>query len=174
MGNGYFGEFYQVDHYFRLMRNVTLAPVQVHKTVGIGKILVLSKRLNVIMEPLPIREAINGVEAIASYETFKQGGNRVTIGLQNGTREKIILKKGTKVTQVAATNVVPSMFAQDLSKEGTVLKYINWEQSKGNVLEDTKVNSDENVKKPEPTQERLNELFTKLNLSGIQEWPEDL
>ena len=33
---------------------------------------------------------------------------------------------------------------------------------------------DENVKKPEPTQERLNELFTKLNLPSIKEWPEDL
>ena len=47
------------------------------------------------MEPLPHWEAIDGVEAIASYETFKQGGNRVTIGLQNGMREKITLKKGT-------------------------------------------------------------------------------
>ena len=62
---------HQVDHYVRLMRNVSLAPMQVHETVGIAKILVLSKRLNVITEPLPIREAINGMEAIASYETFK-------------------------------------------------------------------------------------------------------
>ena len=83
----------QVDHYVRLMRNMTLAPMQVHKTVGIAKILILSKRLNVITEPLPFREAIEGVEAILSYETFKQGESRLTIGLQNGTREKIVLKK---------------------------------------------------------------------------------
>ena len=36
------------------------------------------------------------------------------------------------------------------------------------------MSSDENVKRLELTQERLNELFTKLDLSGIQEWPEDL
>ena len=36
------------------------------------------------------------------------------------------------------------------------------------------MNSDENVIQPEPTPERLNELFTKLDLSGIKEWPEDL
>ena len=64
----------QVDHYVRLMRNVTLAPMQVHKTVGIAKIPMLSKRLNVITGPLPFKEAIEGVEAIPSYETFKQGG----------------------------------------------------------------------------------------------------
>ena len=36
------------------------------------------------------------------------------------------------------------------------------------------MNSDENVQRPKPTPERLNELFTKLDLSGIKEWPEDL
>ena len=87
---------HQVVHCVRLMKNVTLAPMQVHKMVGIAKVPVPSKRLNVIMEPLPIREAIDGVEAIASYETFKQGGNRLTVGLQNGTREKIVLKKELK------------------------------------------------------------------------------
>ena len=71
-------------------------------------------------------------------------------------------------------NVVPPMFAPDLSTEETGLKYMNQEQSKGNVLKNTKVNLDENVKRPELTQERLNELFIKLDLSGIQEWPEDL
>ena len=86
----------QVDHYVRLTRKVTLALMQVHKTVGITKIPILSKRLNVMTESLPAREAIEGVEAITSYETFKQGGNRVTIGLQNITREKITLKKGLR------------------------------------------------------------------------------
>ena len=60
--------------------------------VGIAKILVISKRLNVIVELLPAREAIGGVQTIASYETFKQGGNRLTLALQNGTWEKITLK----------------------------------------------------------------------------------
>ena len=81
--------------------------MQVHKTVGITKILILSKRLNVMTESLLAQEAIECVKAITSYETFKQGGNRVTIGLQNVTLEKITLKKGTKVTRVAAANIVP-------------------------------------------------------------------
>ena len=84
----------QVDHYVRLTQKVSLAPMQVHKTVGIAKILILSKRLNVMTEPLPVREAFEGIEVIASYETFKQWGNQVTTGPQNGTWE-ITLKKGT-------------------------------------------------------------------------------
>ena len=44
----------QVDHYVRLTQKVTLVPMQVHKTVGITKIPILSKRLNVMTELLPV------------------------------------------------------------------------------------------------------------------------
>ena len=36
------------------------------------------------------------------------------------------------------------------------------------------MNSGENTGKPEPTPKRLDELFTKLDLSGTQDWSEDL
>ena len=148
--------------------------MQVHKTVGIAKIPILSKRLNVMTEPLPVREAIEGVEVIASYETFKQGGNRVTIGLQNGTWEKIILKKGTKVTRVTAANIVPPMLVPDPSIDKSELEYIMQEHNKGGVPKYKTMNLGKNVTKPKPTPERLDELFTKLDLSGIQDWSEDL
>ena len=45
---------HQVNHYVRLMRNITLVPMQVDKMVVLAKIPVLSKRLNMITEPLPI------------------------------------------------------------------------------------------------------------------------
>ena len=115
---------HQVDHYIRLTRQVTLALMQVHKTAGVAKIPVLSKRLSVMTGPLPATEAIEGIEAISSYETFKEGGNRVTIGLQNATRKKITLKKGTKVTHVTATNIVPPMLAPDLSIDKSELEYM--------------------------------------------------
>ena len=58
----------QIDHYIRLMRDVTIPAMQVHKTIGITKIPILTKRLNVIMEALPHREEIKGVEA---YQVMK-------------------------------------------------------------------------------------------------------
>ena len=66
------------------------------------------------------------------------------------------------------------MFAPDPSTEESVLEYMNLEQTKGSVLENEKVNSDENSKWPQPMPERLNELFTKLDLTGITDWSEDL
>ena len=93
--------------------------------MGIAKVPVLSKRLNIITEQLPITEAVDGVEAIASYETSKQGENRLTIGLQNGTGKKIVINNGTKVTQVATAYVVLPMFMPDLSTVGSELKYVD-------------------------------------------------
>ena len=43
----------QIDHYVRLTWKVMLPPMQVHKTVGVAKIPILSKRLNVMTESLP-------------------------------------------------------------------------------------------------------------------------
>ena len=75
----------QIDHYVRLTRGVTIPAMQVQKTISIAKIPVLTKRLNVMTKALPHREEIKGIEAIPSYETFKQGGNSIIIGLNNTT-----------------------------------------------------------------------------------------
>ena len=104
---------------------------------------------------------------MASYETFKQGGNRITIGLQNMTQEKIILKKGTKVARVSAANIVPPMLAPDPSTDRNELKYVLNGVNFGCVPEYKNLNSQGEVRKPEPTPERLNDLFSKLDLSGI-------
>ena len=163
----------QVDHYVRLTRKVTLPPMQVHKTVGIAKIPVLSKRLNVMTESLPAQEAIEGVEAVPSYETFKQGGNRVTIGLQNLTQEKITLKKGAKIACILAANIVPPMLAPDPSTDRSELDNMLNGVDSGHIPEYKEMDS-QKVGKLEPTPERLDSLFSKLDLSSIQEWSEDL
>ena len=78
------------------------------------------------------------------------------------------------VACVIAANIVHPMLAPSLSTDKNELEYMGQEQNSEDVLENTKVNSNENVGKPKPTPERLNELFIKLDLSGIKEWLEDL
>ena len=75
----------QIDRYVRLKMDVTIPTMQVQKTIGITKIPILTKRLNVMMVALPHREEIKGIEAIPSYNVFKQSGSRVIIGLNNTT-----------------------------------------------------------------------------------------
>ena len=151
-----------------------LPPMQVHKTVGVAKIPILSKRLHMVTEALLAREAIEGVETVSSYETFKQGGNRVTIGLQNMMREKIILKRGTRITRVSATNIVPPMLAPDPSTDRSELRYRSRDSNSEGVPKYKIMDSDEDVVRSKPTPERLNDLLAKLDLSCIQDWSEDL
>ena len=130
-----------------------------------------------MMEALPHREEIKGIEAIPSYETFKQGGNRIIIGLNNTTQEKITLKKGTKVAKVFAANVIPPMLAPKERMDAEITEIPQYRAERH--AKEKKMDNANNITsafskpmKPEPTPERLNELFEKLNLKGIEEWSE--
>ena len=125
-------------------------------------------------------EAINNlqdgwVELLSSYESIKPGSQRVAVALYNNTREKITLKKGTIVAKVATANVIPPMLAP---ASGTFQNIPNvGDGLEGNGCEDGYIPSNGGYvpvrpPKPEPTQERLDKLFSKLDLKGISEWSE--
>ena len=163
----------QIDHYFRLMRDVTIPAIQVQKTIGTAKLPVLTKRLNVMTEALPHQEQIKGIEGIPSYETFKQGGNRIIIGLNNTTQEKITL---TKVAKVFAANVIPPMLAPKERTDAEIMAISIPQSGAERHTNEAKMGNANNItsafSKPmklKPTPERLNELFEKLNLKGIEE-----
>ena len=65
------------------------------------------------------------------------------------------------------------MLAPDLSTDRNELEYMLNGVDSGCVPEYKKSDS-QKVEKPEPTPERLDSLFSKLDLSDIQEWSEDL
>ena len=145
--------------------------------------------MNIAVDCLEPAQALEGVEAIPSIGYFKKGGNQLTIALRNDTRDKITLKKGTKVGRVMAANIVPPALVPNrdepeiinllgqtvaVSTEKTNPVCVKNSTLTGDVQEYGHAH-DENVHplKPEPTPERLNALFSKLDLSGIEEWSED-
>ena len=167
----------QIDQYMRLTRDITIPAMQVHKTIGIAKIPILTKRLNVMTEALPHREEIKGIETIPSYETFKQRGNRIILGLNNTTQEKITLKRGTKVAKVFVANVIPPMLAPKERTDAKITEISVPQSGAERHTNEVKMGNANNVSsafskpmKPEPTPEILNELFEKLNLKGIEDW----
>ena len=95
--------------------------------------------------------------------------------LYNNTREKITLKRGTIVAKVATTNVIPPMLVpvSGMSQNGPNFG----DGLEGNGCKDRYVpyNGGYVPTRPpklEPTQERLDELFSKLDLKGTSEWSE--
>ena len=116
-----------------------------------------------------------GLSCFLRYESIKPGSPRVAVALYNNTHEKITLKKGTIVAKVAAANVIPPMLAPATGMFQNVPDF--GDGSDGNGCEDGYVPSNGGYVptqplKPEPTQERLDKLFSKLDLKGISEWSE--
>ena len=106
------------------------------------------------------------VHAIESYTTGKLGTKCVAVALVNNSGEKITLKKGTKIGQLKAANVVPPSLAPCTSMDLNVLEYVQGTESQGGIPKYEKPGTNTEGHKlpptPELTPDRLDKLFSKL------------
>ena len=107
----------QVDHEIKLSQNVTIHPRKAIKSTGLVQLPVLSKWLNVTAEPMQNIGNFQDVHAIESYTMVKMGTRHVAVALVNNSGEKVTLKKGTKIGQLKAANVVPPSLAPCMSTD---------------------------------------------------------
>ena len=125
----------QVDHKIKLSWNVTIHPRKAVKSTGMVWLPVLSKWLNVTAEPMQDIGNFHDMHAIESYTTVKLGTKHVAVALVNNSGEKVTLKKGTKIEQLKAANVVPPSLAPCTSMDLNVLEYVQGTESKGGIPE---------------------------------------
>ena len=89
-----------------------------------------------------------GIDVQNVYATLADGSNRVTVVLRNNTRDWIEIKKGIPIAQMVATNEIPKVT---------------------NLL-----SAEEPKEQPSLTKaERQDLLLEKLDLTGLEAWPED-
>ena len=81
---------------------------------------------------------------------MRPGLKRVSVALQNLSEKTRTFKKGTIIATIKAANLVPPKLAP---------KYMN----------ENKYNN----KKPQPTAECIDKLFSKLDLKGSKQWDSD-
>ena len=89
-----------------------------------------------------------GIDVQMAYATLADGSNRVTVLLRNNTRDWLEIKKGVPIARIVATNEVPkvtNLFSVESTKEQSNL---------------TKM-------------ERQDLLLEKLDLSGLEGWPQE-
>ena len=166
-----------IDHEIKLSGNITLQPRQAMKLTGMVKLPVLSKHLNVMMEPRENVGDVTGVNSVKTYATIKTGTKRVTVALVNNSGEKITIKKGTVVGRLKAANAVPICFAPKLGTNNDVLEYVQRTNEVGDIPEYRNTSMKTENPKPERpalTPERSNKLFGKLDLSGLEDWPDNI
>ena len=89
-----------------------------------------------------------GIDVQTAYATLADGSKRVTVVLRNNTRDCLEIKKGMPIAQMVAANEVPKVT---------------------NLL-----SAEETKEQPTLTEaERQDLLLEKLDLSGLEAWPED-
>ena len=148
------------------------------KSMGVVWLPVLSKWLNITTKPMQNIGNFPDVHAIESYTTVKPGTRRVAIALVNNSGEKVTLRKGTKIGQLKAVNVVPPSLAPHMSTDLNVLRYVQRTELPGGIpkYEKLGMNTEDHKLPPQPklTLDELDKLFSKLDFSGMEEWPEDV
>ena len=139
-----------VDEMVRVASKCTVPPFG-HKAIH-GKVnLVLhGYKMNVMTHGLEKRlpSLPLWIDVQTVYATLADGSNRVTVVLRNNTGDSLENKKGIPITRMVATNEIPKvtnlLSAEELKEQPTLTKA-----------------------------ERQDLLLEKLDLTGLEAWPED-
>ena len=139
-----------VDKVVRVASKCTVPPFG-HKAIH-GKVnLVLhGYKMNVMTHGLEKRlpSLPLGIDVQTVYATLVDGSNRVTVVLRNNTQDWLEIKKGIPIARMVATNEIPKVT---------------------NLL-----SAGEPKEQPSLTKaERQDLLLEKLDLTGLEAWPED-
>ena len=139
-----------VDEVVRVTSKCTVPPFG-HKAIhGKVNLILHGYKMNVMTHGLEKRSPslLLGIDVQTVYATLANGSNRVTVVLRNNTRDWLEIKKGMPIAQMVATNEVPKVT---------------------NLL-----STEETKEQPTLTKaERQDLLLEKLDLSGLEAWPEN-
>ena len=139
-----------VDEVVKIASKCTIPPFD-HKAIH-GKVnLVLhGYKMNMMTHGLEKRSPSLplGIDAQTVYATLADGSNRVTVVLRNNTWDWLEIKKGIPIARMVAVNEIPKVT---------------------NLL-----STEEPKEQPTLTEvERQDLLLEKLDLTGLEAWPED-
>ena len=147
----------------RLTQNVKLKPGQTKRVKSRSNHPLNGKRVNVILEPTEEEE---GSYTVPSYNFVKGNSRSIHVGLRNLGCRTITLKKGTVVAQLSPANMIPKMLAPKLKSVDCEPEFVKNKGLESNELESVKTTDS----LPDLTQERREKLFSKLNLTGYDDW----
>ena len=139
-----------VDEVVRVASKCTVPPFG-HKAIH-GKVnLVLhGYKMNVMTHGLEKRSPSLplGIDVQTVYATLADGSNQITVVLRNNTQDWLEIKKGVPIARMVAANEVPkvtNLFSAEQTKEQSTLTEM----------------------------ERHDLLLEKLDLSGLEAWPQE-
>ena len=147
-----------------LTKTTKLKPNQNLKVKAKGTNPLNTKWVNVIIEPMDDEE---GSYIIPAYMYLKSNSRSVHVGLCNMSCHTVTLHKGTVVAELLPANAIPKMLAPKLAS--CQLEFTKNQGPESNKLEfANSANS-----QPKLTKEQRDKLFSKLHLTGYDDWTQD-
>ena len=137
----------QVKGKVKLTRKVVIPPLDIISVSGLTNINKHYKRVNKVMETREDEDEFT----VPCYSYMRPGSKKGCSGFMELVRKPQVLTKGTVVAEIQPTILNPSKLAPRL----------------------TNSNSNNGNKTPEPSPERIEKLFSKLNISGADNWSEE-
>ena len=139
-----------VDEVVRVTSKCTVPPFGDKTIHGKVNLILYSYKMNVMTHGLEKRSPSLplGIDVQTVYATLADGSNRVMVVLRNNTRDWLEIKKGMPITQMVAANEVPKV---------TNLFSVQEPKEQPTITE----------------AERQDLLLEKLDLTGLEAWPED-
>ena len=139
-----------VDEVVRVTSKCTIPPFG-HKAIhGKVNLILHGYKMNVMTHGLEERSPSLplGIDVLTVYATLANGSNGVTVVLRNNTWDWLEIKKGMPIAWMVATNEVPKVTSL--------------------------LSAEEPKEQPTLTEaERQDLLLEKLDLTGLEAWPED-
>ena len=121
------------------------------------------------MTEAPSKAYSKVVVPVLGYSCLHQHSSRVSIGLRNLTCKPVTIKAKTAVATIPVANVIPSMLAPKLVAKSSTVEATDSTEVKENL---SKESSSFLRAHPKLPPEKLEELYFKLNFSGIVDWSE--
>ena len=139
-----------VDEVVRVASKCTVPPFGYKAIHGKVNLVLHGYKMNVMTHGLEKRSPSLplGIDVQTVYATLAHGSNRITVLLRNNTRDWLEIKKGMPIARMVVANEVPkvtNLFSAEPTKEQSTLTET----------------------------ERQDMLLEKLDLSGLEAWPQE-
>ena len=120
--------------------------------------------MNVIIEPTDDEE---DSYTIPAYTYLRSNSRSVHVALRNMSCRAVSLSKGTVVAELSPANAISKMLASKLAS--CQLEFMKNQGLESNKLKFTNSTNSH----PKLTKERRDKIFSKLDLTGYNDWPQD-
>ena len=124
-----------------------IPPLDTISVSGLTNINKHTKQVNVVTEPREDEDQYT----VPCYSYMRPGSKRAVVALRNLSEKPQVLNKGTVIARIQAANIVPPKLAPRFDN----------------------INTNNANHSSEPSPKHIEKLFSKLNISGADEWSEE-